>query len=173
MTLRMMLPLTALLAGCAQTVRFPPDLWNWDEDLPPEDGQWIDSIESWCDVDNTWTWRVFLMGVAGGSTLHVFESSQSETHQMRLVETDEQEGWDVYELGPLTSGVEPGEQVPGASSLFDCNAQSGIIGGAVVVEDRLDNVVDCAWWGDQPDRTPDLVQTPEIDAIGGCRWVDR
>lgn len=176
-----------LLAGCQAEVRFPPDLWQWDT------GAWdtampdtsvsqqssgaarIDaSTLSWgCNPTNqAWTARFRTTGWSGGALLDLFGTEAwSEEHPMLLVDADADGSWDEYLAGPLYDGVEQSAWVAGSNSTFDCETDKTALTVVIRLQDRFGQTVDCVMWGRDPSAAQSVVQTPQISAIGGCRWL--
>lgn len=160
--------LPVLLVGCAQTVRFPPDLWEGD-DLDDWGGVWIrDASVRWgCTPDETaWEGALDTEGWASSLSLTLVDGVASERHEMQLLSSDDAGSWDEYRIGPLTAGVPQNEQRPGVSSTFACTDAPAVV---AMARDRDRNLADCVWWGGEPGSPPELVFADEVDRIGGCR----
>lgn len=176
-----MIPLILLLAGCPATVQFPPDLWVWNEDTGwwdtggdnPE-GLAIGNVDWGCDLSQDyWVMNLRTTRWTGGASLHLFgPTGWSEEHPTLLVDSDPNGNWDVYLAGPLADATPLEAYVSGSTSVFDCETDADHLLVVIPVEDRFGDVVDCVMWGEDATRADTLLQDPQIEAIGGCRWLE-
>jgi hypothetical protein len=153
-----------LLTACTTTVRFPPDLWVWEDTAfdtgrrdtaepgtPPGDPAMLDdaSLQAGCNGAATaLTAEVRTVGWAGSATLELVSVDRIEVHPMLLMDADPSGAWDHYQAGPLGVGVDPTSQQASVNSAFTCDTA---LTWLIRTTDRLDAPADCLVWGHDPD----------------------
>lgn len=177
-----------LLAGCdPAVVRFPPDLWVWDDsgwrdsagdtgpvEVPSGVVQVDAATVSWgCNrVDTAWTLTFRTTAWTGGARFDVFGPGPwSESHPVLLTDSSSTGAWDEYSVGPLLDGVSMDDQVPGSTSVFDCATDQDQTTQVIRLQDRFGATVDCVVWGADPAAAQSVLDDPAVVAIGGCRTI--
>lgn len=165
-----------LLAGCVQTVRFPPDLFPDDWDTGFVDDAIRSGVDEWtlafgCFVTSDYQLEGEMQtdGWAGSASVAMVspDGSRSEIHPMWRTQSDPAGRWDVYQLGPLTHASP--EVMPGSTTTFDCYADVSNLSWAVWTTDRSGDPADCVVWGTNPAAVLEalLAEDPAIPPL--CR----
>ena len=175
--------LLALLSGCVNTIRFPPDLWSstwWDSASTPIDtgadnrlGLHVVRGEATCDAEATgWTFRARTDGWIESARINLFRAADgaSEEHRMRVVASDPEGRWDEAAIGPLPDQTLPEAQVPEVNTRFDCTLDASTLSFVVRIWDPDAVLAHCAVWGADPVDAVTAIRRldPDVLALGGC-----
>ncbi len=175
-----------LIIGCVNTIRFPPDLnvWEWET---ADTGWWntqgtqgttdptgptgsprfvrIERVFGGCNlgepgliyevITNRWT---------GGAVFDVLRSSDDhrESHPLRVVDLDPEEGWEWLAVGPLEGPVPPEAFEPEINTVVDCEAEDEQLAFAVRLRNAAGETEDCVLWSNGPEG---LVEELEVRLV--------
>lgn len=177
------------LGGCVQTVRFPPDLWRWEETGfwwdsggprnrgDDDDGRniQVESVRYGCDAGKTtWVAEMQTDGWIHQAKLNVFRTADgvSEEHPFTNVASAPLGEWDQYRVS-VTQGVPAAEQVAGESSQFDCDDVGYRVTWVVRIWDGSMTLLDCVAWGADTGAAVAALRglDPDVNELG-CRIAD-
>ena len=181
-----------LLPGCINTIRFPPDLWNFETadtgrdtgsttptpvtPTEPTVATQLEQVGGGCDpTGDAWTWNFRANAWTLGGRMDVFRLADGaeEGHPLTLVAADPEGAWDELRVGPLPDGTPAPDQVSGVNSRFDCDADVASLTMVVRLRDLTDALSDCVVWGADPTTAVARIRAddPDVTALGGCRLL--
>ncbi len=167
------LPILALLMGCGtETIRFPPDLWQWETG-----GVWnvqesaihLDTVAYGCNSEQT-AWSALVgtkRSVTRGEVLFFTEDPEfKERHQ--LEEVDGPSGRDFEVIG-LTDETPEAAQEDGVNSTLNCETDIHRVGVVFRMWSSGD-VAGCAWSGPAHASLIDFLDKNQFNALGCHRF---
>ncbi len=190
-----------IIAGCINTIRFPPDLnvWTWES---ADTGWWgedrttdptrpnnndpafvrIERVFGGCDqVDEPGlSYQIITNAWTGGAVLDILRSTDSrrESHELRLIDLDPAGTWEWLAVGPLATNTPEGEFQPEVNTVFDCEADDGLLAFAIRLRNPSGETEHCVTWGDGPGvpivglDTLLRAEDERLVALGGCQVIE-
>ncbi|MBX2802349.1 MAG: hypothetical protein KTR31_32005 [Myxococcales bacterium] len=179
------------MAGCVNTVRFPPDLWG--ESWTTTDGWWsgdtgrpdtglqtdgrlsVSRVLGGCnDAQTTIDYTAITTGWASDATLTIYRESDGrmEHHDMSIMDLDPAGTWDRWQI-ELEDGVAEGAHVPGINTVIACE-EPGNVAYAIRLQDDTQRTSDCVLWGQSRNalNIQLISMDADVSAAGGCEFIE-
>lgn len=177
----LLVPLLAV--SCVNTVRFPPDLWNFgpadtgtttvpdpapfDSGAPTGGPVMLSRVIVDCGAELQRV-EAITTGWASEIVLDVLHADgRAESHGLEIVEVDPAGAWDQWSV-ELVRGVAKGVGVTG----FDCVDDEPFLTYALRVRTATDPLSDCGTWGVNPNQMDLWLTRNEPWFTGTCRPID-
>ncbi len=171
------IPLLALALGCGtETIRFPPDLWQWDSSeffTAQESAVNEDTVTFGCDAENT-GWAAQLrtdVSIHGGELFFFTEDPEwIEVHPLDMIDRDIPDGWRDFGVSGIADGMAEADQVDGVNSALDCEADIHRVGVVLRLENDFGDVGGCVWTGPAHASLIDFLDKRQFNQLGCDRF---